>query len=279
MRRTVRALSVAVLTGAAFGVAGTAAAAGPAAGARPVGCESYTEAGTAGAVADGTRAADGTCPAGAGGDRQRPWTPPAPPAPADLGVTPDQGGTDSHGSGATVPHGDDATVPQGGGGLLPGGDDITGPRGDGGRAPGGGDGTAAHGDGGAVEPTAGDGAAEFRGGDGTAGRGDEGTAGRGGDGTAPWEAGDRPCSGGTQQSCGGGGDGRECDGVRGDAAACAPAGVQHGVAAGDGGSYTGSVPALAAGALLIAAACCGAGYRLWGGRQHRLFGGRSGADG
>ncbi|MEU2773752.1 hypothetical protein ABZ646_12605 [Streptomyces sp. NPDC007162] len=273
MRRTVRALSVAVLTGAAFGVAGTAAAAGPAAGASPVGCESYTEGGTAGVVADGTRTADGTCPAGAGGGQQRPWSPPAP------GVTPDQGGADSHGSGAAVPRGDDATGPQGGGGVLPGGDDITGPQGDGSRVPGGGDGTAPHGDGSAMEPPADDGAAEFRGDDGTAGRGGDGAAGHGGDGTAPWEAGERPCSGGTQQSCGGGGGGRECDGARSDAAACAPAGVQHGVAAGDGGSYNGSVPALVAGALLIAAACCGAGYRLWGGRSYRLWGGRAGADG
>ncbi|MEU5314964.1 hypothetical protein [Streptomyces sp. NPDC021562] len=271
MRRTVRALSVAVLTGAAFGVAGTAAAAGPAAGASPVGCESYTEGtqgGTTGAVADGARTADGSCPAGAGDGQQRLWTPPAL---ADPGATPDQGGTDTHGSGAAVPHGNDATGPQGAGGVLPGGDDVTGPRGGGGRVPGGGDGTAEHGDGGAVEPPAGDGAAQFP--------GDDGTAGRGGDGTAPWEAGERPCSGGTQQSCGGGGDGRECDGARGDAAACAPAGVQHGVAAGDGGSYNGSLPALAAGALLIAAACCGAVYRLWGGGQYRLWGGRPGADG
>jgi hypothetical protein len=40
--------------------------------------------------------------------------------------------------------------------------------------------------------------------------------------------------------------------------------VQHGVEAGTGGSFTDSVPALAAGATLIAAACGGAGYRLYG---------------
>ncbi|MFF3919651.1 hypothetical protein ACFYZB_40770 [Streptomyces sp. NPDC001852] len=45
---------------------------------------------------------------------------------------------------------------------------------------------------------------------------------------------------------------------------CDPATVQHGVEAGAGGSFTDSVPALAAGATLIAAACGGAGYRLYG---------------
>ncbi|MEU2927018.1 hypothetical protein ABZ636_18505 [Streptomyces sp. NPDC007251] len=43
-----------------------------------------------------------------------------------------------------------------------------------------------------------------------------------------------------------------------------PPTVQHGVEAGTGGSFTDSVPALAAGATLIAAACGGAGYRLYG---------------
>ncbi|MGW7526130.1 hypothetical protein [Streptomyces sp. NPDC054783] len=40
--------------------------------------------------------------------------------------------------------------------------------------------------------------------------------------------------------------------------------MQHGVEAGAGGSFTDSVPALAAGAALMAAACGGAGYRLYG---------------
>ncbi|MGW2102271.1 hypothetical protein ACWCPX_32125 [Streptomyces olivaceoviridis] len=52
---------------------------------------------------------------------------------------------------------------------------------------------------------------------------------------------------------------------------CAPAGVQHGVDAGRGGTFDDSVPALASGAALIAAACAGAVYRLFG---HRLFGHR-----
>ncbi|MGY5013477.1 hypothetical protein ACWCY6_36240 [Streptomyces sp. 900105755] len=51
------------------------------------------------------------------------------------------------------------------------------------------------------------------------------------------------------------------------------------MAAGDGGAYSTSVPALVAGGMLIAAACCGAAYRLWGGRAYRLWAGRYGADG
>ncbi|WP_053661982.1 hypothetical protein [Streptomyces sp. MMG1121] len=48
---------------------------------------------------------------------------------------------------------------------------------------------------------------------------------------------------------------------------CSPATVQHGVEAGQGGSLTDSVPALAAGGVLIATACAGAGYRLHGHRR------------
>ncbi|MFI1836124.1 hypothetical protein [Streptomyces olivaceoviridis] len=50
---------------------------------------------------------------------------------------------------------------------------------------------------------------------------------------------------------------------------CAPAGVQHGVDAGRGGTSDDSVPALASGAALIAAACAGAVYRLFGHRRFR----------
>ncbi|MEW1640697.1 MULTISPECIES: hypothetical protein [unclassified Streptomyces] len=42
----------------------------------------------------------------------------------------------------------------------------------------------------------------------------------------------------------------------------APAAVQRGVRAGEGGAFTDSVPALVAGGVLIAAACAGAVYRL-----------------
>ncbi|OIJ87684.1 hypothetical protein [Streptomyces monashensis] len=48
---------------------------------------------------------------------------------------------------------------------------------------------------------------------------------------------------------------------------CAPVGVQHGVEAGQGGSFTGSVPALVAGGILVAVACAGAGHRLYGDRR------------
>ncbi|MET9009500.1 hypothetical protein ABZX74_00925 [Streptomyces olivaceoviridis] len=66
---------------------------------------------------------------------------------------------------------------------------------------------------------------------------------------------------------GGCSDGRTCGESHGSDP-CAPAGVQHGVDAGRGGTFDDSVPALAAGAALIAAACAGAVYRLFG---HRLF--------
>ncbi|MGV9790668.1 hypothetical protein [Streptomyces sp. NPDC003435] len=47
----------------------------------------------------------------------------------------------------------------------------------------------------------------------------------------------------------------------------APPTVEHGVQAGAGGTFTDSVPALAAGGALIAAAAAGAGYRMFGRRR------------
>ncbi|MGW5303353.1 hypothetical protein ACWERF_05425 [Streptomyces griseoluteus] len=47
----------------------------------------------------------------------------------------------------------------------------------------------------------------------------------------------------------------------------APPTVEHGVQAGAGGTFSDSVPALAAGGALIAAATAGAGYRLYGRRR------------
>ncbi|MFJ6658242.1 hypothetical protein ACIQNG_18035 [Streptomyces sp. NPDC091377] len=47
-----------------------------------------------------------------------------------------------------------------------------------------------------------------------------------------------------------------------DSTPCTPPKPDHGVHAGSGGTFTDSVPALAAGALLIAGACGGALYRL-----------------
>lgn len=63
--------------------------------------------------------------------------------------------------------------------------------------------------------------------------------------------------------------GRQAHGTDG----CDPPTVQYGVEAGTGGSFTDSVPALAVGAAFIAAACGGAGYRLYGAR--RAAGGRA----
>ncbi|MEU6770726.1 hypothetical protein [Streptomyces sp. NPDC046759] len=66
-------------------------------------------------------------------------------------------------------------------------------------------------------------------------------------------------------------DGHDCgrpDGRQSrDTDGCAPPTVQHGVQAGEGGAFSDSVPALAAGAVFIAAACGGAGYRLYGLRR------------
>ncbi|MXM67953.1 hypothetical protein GR925_32090 [Streptomyces sp. HUCO-GS316] len=60
------------------------------------------------------------------------------------------------------------------------------------------------------------------------------------------------------------GGGKECTTSYGGSSgeSCAPAAVQHGVKAGDGGSFTGSVPALVAGGILIAAALGGAVHRV-----------------
>ncbi|MFB7775807.1 hypothetical protein [Streptomyces bauhiniae] len=46
-----------------------------------------------------------------------------------------------------------------------------------------------------------------------------------------------------------------------------PPTVEHGVQAGAGGTFSDSVPALAAGGALIAASAAGAGYRLYGRRR------------
>jgi hypothetical protein len=213
--------------------------------------------GTADAGHDGTRNVDGTCPA-ASGAQARPWS-------AHLAVAPGDGGTASVGDGGTVFQGGGGAAPDGDAGVVTGGDDGMTSRGD--------DGMFAHGDEGTGPAPHGDEGTAARGDDGTAARGDDGTTSRGddgavsrGDGDVPRGNGERPCSGGPQ-SCGGGDDRQECGGAPGGDGSCAVAGVQHGVEAGDGGAYSTSVPALVAGALLIAAACCGAAYRLWGRRS------------
>jgi hypothetical protein len=63
------------------------------------------------------------------------------------------------------------------------------------------------------------------------------------------------------RGAGGGSSGRPCGQAHGDD--CGGGAVQHGVEAGAGGAFTDSVPALAAGGVLIAAALGGAAYRLW----------------
>ncbi|MEV7241855.1 hypothetical protein AB0N92_11485 [Streptomyces sp. NPDC093248] len=62
----------------------------------------------------------------------------------------------------------------------------------------------------------------------------------------------------------GGADGCRASGGDDD---CTPAHVEHGVEAGQGGTFEDSVPALVAGGVLIAAAGAGAGYRILGRRR------------
>ncbi|MGW5048225.1 hypothetical protein [Streptomyces griseoluteus] len=76
-----------------------------------------------------------------------------------------------------------------------------------------------------------------------------GKAGGGGDASA-WDAGE--------------GQGQDWDSAP---AKDDPPTVEHGVQAGAGGTFSDSVPALAAGGALIAAAAGGAGYRLYGRRR------------
>ncbi|MFI1761302.1 hypothetical protein ACH41H_04440 [Streptomyces sp. NPDC020800] len=75
--------------------------------------------------------------------------------------------------------------------------------------------------------------------------------------------GDRECGDSGGASCAGG---HTC-GEPGKDADCAPATVEHGADAGRGGTFNDSVPALVAGGMLIAAACGGALYRLLGRRR------------
>lgn len=59
----------------------------------------------------------------------------------------------------------------------------------------------------------------------------------------------------------GGGESRPCPEPNADSCGSAP--VQHGVEAGEGGTFTDSVPALVMGGILIAGAMGAAAYRLW----------------
>jgi hypothetical protein len=84
------------------------------------------------------------------------------------------------------------------------------------------------------------------------------------DGTCPAPPGGqgRPWSATFSIERGGGGGQPPCQEPRGDACGGVPAAIQRGVQAGEGGTFTDSVPALVAGGVLIAGALGGAVYRL-----------------
>jgi hypothetical protein len=167
---------------------------------------------------------DGTCPPAAAGGQGKPFS-------ASFHV---HRGDGAGGAGDVRPGGDGAGVTppggQGGGGTRPGGD---GGDGAGDTPPGDEDGV--------VTPPGDDSEAGTRpGGDG------QGVTRPGNDGQGVT----RP-----------GGDGDPC---RADSAdSCDAAAVEHGVRAGEGGSFGDSVPALVAGGILIAGALGAAAYRLW----------------
>ncbi|MFG2884277.1 hypothetical protein ACGFYV_18605 [Streptomyces sp. NPDC048297] len=86
-----------------------------------------------------------------------------------------------------------------------------------------------------------------------------------GEGAGAGQGQDRSQEQGEGQDEGQGQGHEECaDSHSGD---CAPASVQHGVEAGAGGSFNDSVPALVIGGALIATACGGGAYRLYGRRR------------
>ncbi|MFF4501798.1 hypothetical protein [Streptomyces sp. NPDC001401] len=115
-----------------------------------------------------------------------------------------------------------------------------------------------------------DGGAGGAGGGGGGGGGDVGGADVGGGdiGGGGGHGEGRPCTEPAPDSCGGAGmqDGAEHggqDGMEHGVEQGTQNGRQHGVQAGTGGSFSDSVPALVAGAVLIAAALGACAYRLW----------------
>ncbi|WP_336115553.1 hypothetical protein [Streptomyces sp. PTD9-10] len=249
MHRTVRALSVAVLAGAALVIAGPTVSAAPADGASPgtvrpgagptasVPCEALT-----GLVPD---IPDDTPPAFADGTAQ-----------CDEGQGKGQG--QGQGQGETP-------------GLAPGQRDESG-AGQGERQDSGaGQETGQWQEPGAGQETTGQGREQGQ------GQGQGQRPGQGQEqGRECEDSHGSACSGehGCRDEDGGNGNGYDGDnggngynGGKGDDGDCGRATEQGGVAAGTGGSFDDSVPALVAGGVLIAASCGGAVYRLSGRRR------------
>ncbi|MFE1880549.1 hypothetical protein [Streptomyces diastatochromogenes] len=271
MRRTARALSVAVLAGAALVIAGPAASADPTPGASPgivepdatpsvsVPCDALT-----GLVPDTTDA--------------------APPASLDGSAQCDEG--QGQGQGRGLGQGETP-------GLVPGEREESGV----------GQETGQWQEPGEAQETTGSGQGQEQGREQGQGQGQGREQGQGqgqGQGQRPdqgreCQGGTRTCSDGSAQcrepgQCHGDeGDGQkcaaarsctddhQCEGSHGDSHGdshgaaddgdCGRATGGHGVEAGAGGSFSDSVPALVAGSVLIATACAGAGYRLCGRRR------------
>ncbi|MFI9804767.1 hypothetical protein ACIHEJ_10435 [Streptomyces sp. NPDC052301] len=285
MRRTARALSVALVAGAALALTGTGAVAAPAADTPPVACDTVPGPALAplddesAALEDGTvqpSPAAGTAGRAAGPPYRgtvrtaagRPATGPSDTGPSDTGPdsVPTADGTCPPAPGAareqtgapyTPTHGDDDAD-----GACTAGkqcDDDTHQGGDTGAACGEG-----------RQPCQ-DGGAQCRDGQACPERspckagaqcsGDDGHQGC----TKPESCtdDDHGCAASDAAPCP---DEHTC-GAPHDTDGCAPAGVEHGVQAGQGGSYDPSIPALVAGGVLITIACAAAGYRLYGRRR------------
>ncbi|UFR01182.1 hypothetical protein KBP30_08330 [Streptomyces sp. Go40/10] len=275
MRRTARALSVAFAAGAVLAVTGPVARAVPGGPTATASCDPVTA--LVPDTPDGTSPAgtpcsegglEGAVPDGGGG--------------GPLGAAPDGAGADGAGPAVVGPDGAGRLgavrdgVGEPGSGEPAAGRESAGPVGPGqdgsgrdgtgqvgaGRESAGPDGVGPDGVGpdGAGRESAGPGA----GGRDSTGREDSGQVGAGRDG-------------GAQDGSGWGNTGRD-EGARDDHACQDPRGadcpdghgsaaVQRGVDAGQGGTFNDSVPALAAGAACLAAACAGAVYRVHGRRR------------
>ncbi|MFG2603040.1 hypothetical protein ACGFT2_05695 [Streptomyces sp. NPDC048514] len=268
MRRTARALSVALVAGAALALAGPAASADPAADTGPASAPPGRSASAppgrsapvsaacdAGTAPDAERTAGGACPAATGGPGT-PWS-------TTYDVTGGGDGGDVWGDGAgdqcrgaeTCQDGRDG---QGGKGGVEGQDGQGGKGGvEGQDGQGGDDGPGCRGE------ACPDGSpCKEKGPCADTGRECTGATGTGA------EAGSCAADGGWCEESRGAPcpDGQACRGSHASDG-CAQASGQGGVDAGTGGSFNDSVPALVAGGLFIAAACGGAAYRIHGRRR------------